>query len=80
MRGDPGDDGCGDSARVVDGIGVVTGQDPDEIAAVWADVLAHRGDLRDVALAARGRLGRDRMLEDYRAVLTSLLQAERAAA
>ena len=70
----------GDSARVVDGIGAVTGQDPDEIAAVWADVLAQRGDLRDVALAARGRLGRDRMIEDYRAVLTSLLQRERAAA
>ena len=70
----------GDSARVVDRIGVVTGQDPDEIAAVWEDVLAHRGELRDVALEARGRLGRDRMIADYRAVLTSLLRRERAAA
>ena len=70
----------GDSARVVRGIGAVTGQDPDEIAAVWAAVLSKRGDLRDAALSARGRHGRERMIEDSRAVVTSLLQRERAAA
>ena len=70
----------GDAAREVEGIGLVTSHDPDEIAGAWEDVLARRPVLRDAALAARPRLGRDRMIEDYRGAIDSLLGAERAAA
>ncbi|GAA2001040.1 glycosyltransferase [Microbacterium ulmi] len=70
----------GDSARQVEGIGAVTSHDPDEIAATWEHVLAHRAAYRDAAFAARPRLGRDRMIDEYRDALDALLQVERAAA
>lgn len=70
----------GDSAREVEGIGVVTPHDPDAIAATWDEVLLRREELRDAALAARPRLGRDRMIGQYRAVVDDLLREEQAAA
>ncbi len=70
----------GDSAREVEGIGLVTSDDPVQIASCWDAVLEHRGELRAVALAARPRLGRDRMIDEYRVVVGSLLQGELAAA
>lgn len=70
----------GDAARHVEGTGMVTPHDADEIAAAWEHVLAHRAGFRDAALAARPRLGRDRMIGEYRAAIDGLLQVERAAA
>ncbi|MET0829646.1 MAG: glycosyltransferase [Microbacterium sp.] len=70
----------GDSARQVHGIGVVTSHDHDEIAAAWQSVLENREDLRATALSARPRIGRDRMISEYRAAVHGLLQIESAAA
>jgi glycosyltransferase involved in cell wall biosynthesis len=70
----------GDSAREVEGIGIVTSQDAGDIAAAWEHVLQHRAILRPAALAARPRLGRERMIADYRAVLGDLLEREQLAA
>lgn len=62
----------GDSARQVEGIGIVTAHDEHDISESWSAVLDHRGYLRAAALAARPRLGRDRMLDEYRAALEGL--------
>lgn len=66
----------GDAAQVVAGMGLVTPHDPHAIAAAWAKVIARRPDYRAAALAARPRLGAERMLADYRGVIDGL--AERA--
>jgi glycosyltransferase involved in cell wall biosynthesis len=66
----------GDAARVVAGIGLVTPHDADAIAAAWTKVIARRPDYRAAALAARSRLGSDRMLDAYRGAIDGL--AERA--
>jgi len=70
----------GDSALTVEGIGFVTTPDPVHIAAIWEHVLAHRSELRDRALAARARMGRERMIADYAEAVTSLTGRNRAAA
>lgn len=70
----------GDAPTIVAGIGVVTPRDAVSIAAAWTRVLAERPTLRAAALAARPRLDRARMVEDYRAAVSSLTAvAERAA-
>ena len=61
-------------------IGFVTAQHELDIAGVWHDVLSRRGELRRAALAARPRLGRDRMLADYRSAIETIQRAERLAA
>lgn len=63
----------GDAARRIAGIGVVTTHDETDIAAAWDAVLSRRPQLRDAALAARERFGRDRMVEDYRSVVDDLV-------
>ena len=70
----------GDSARQVRGMGIVTPHDHDQIAAVWQSVLENRTHLRAMALAARPRLRRDRMINEYRTAVESLLHIESAAA
>ncbi|TQJ31712.1 glycosyltransferase [Microbacterium sp. SLBN-146] len=70
----------GDSAREVDGFGLVTAHDPEEIASAWEHVLTRRSAFRDAAIAARPRLGRERMLDDYRAAMDDLLVTRRIAA
>ena len=70
----------GDAARQVEGIGVVTRNDPDEIVGAWEVVLDHRDEFRAAALAARPRLGRDRMIDEYRSTVGDMLQVESAAA
>lgn len=70
----------GDAAQVVAGIGLVTPHDPDAIAAAWAKVIARRRDYRAAALAARPRLGADRMLDAYRGVIDGLAERRVAAA
>lgn len=70
----------GDSALTVEGIGVVTAQDAVDIALTWEGVLDRRSELRPLALASRARLGRDRMISDYHAVVDSLLERNEAAA
>jgi glycosyltransferase involved in cell wall biosynthesis len=70
----------GDAARVVAGFGVVTARDEAAIVAAWDDVLERRTMLRAAALAARGRLDRRRMIDDYRGAITGLLQPAALAA
>lgn len=70
----------GDSARVVDGIGVVTNHEADDIALAWEDVLERRTTFRRIALAARPRIGREQMISRYRTVVGQLAQVERVAA
>lgn len=70
----------GDSARHVDGIGLVTPHDPDGVSAAWESVLEDREQYRGRALASRARIGRDRMVDQYRSAVQELLQVERAAA
>ena len=70
----------GDSALTVDGIGFVTTHDASEIAATWDAALARRAELRELSLAARPRLGRERMLAGYADIVSELLGRERAAA
>ncbi|MGY4857265.1 glycosyltransferase [Cryobacterium sp. AP23] len=70
----------GDSAITVRGIGFVTAHDPATIAATWDGVLHRRPELRNLSLSARARFGRQRMLDDYAAVVSRLLGSNRAAA
>ena len=70
----------GDAGRQVEGFGVVTSHDPEQISAAWESVLASREDFRAMAVAARARLGRDRMIDEYRSAVNGLLRVERAAA
>lgn len=72
--------GIGDAPRIVDGIGIVTSHDPHQIASTWEHVLDERDAFRGRALAARPRLGRDRMIAEYRSTLNLLLQREQVAA
>ncbi|APF32985.1 glycosyltransferase [Microbacterium paludicola] len=59
----------GDAARLVEGIGIVTPRDPDAVAAGWRRAALEREGLAAAALAARNRLGRDRMIAEYAAVI-----------
>lgn len=70
----------GDAARQIEGFGIVTTHRPDEIAAAWDAALADRSAGREAALAARGRLGRDRMIAEYAGAINQLLCVEEAAA
>jgi len=63
----------GDAARMVAGFGLVTPRDAAAIAAAWDDALCRRGELRRAALAARTRIDRKRMVDDYRGAISSLL-------
>lgn len=70
----------GDAARMIDGFGLVTARTPESIVEAWGDALALRPALRSAALAARGRLDRRRMIDDYRGAITGLLLADALAA
>jgi glycosyltransferase involved in cell wall biosynthesis len=70
----------GDSARTVEGVGRVTSHDPADIAATWDAVLDQRSGLRIRSLAARPRLGRQRMIAEYADVVRGILDAGRVAA
>lgn len=70
----------GDSALTVNGIGFVTAQDPADIVTTWHGVLERRAELRELSLAARERIGRDRMIGEYAGVVDTLLESNRAAA
>jgi glycosyltransferase involved in cell wall biosynthesis len=54
--------------------------EPADIAAMWETVVEQRLDLRELALSARDRFGRDRMIADYAAVVSGLLGINEAAA
>lgn len=66
----------GDSARIVEGIGFVTGFDAGEIAATWIEAAARRAELANALTAARPRFSHVRMLTGYATVLEG---AERGA-
>lgn len=70
----------GDAAAQIEGFGVVTAADADAIASAWRSILEHRRALRRLALAARPRLDRARMIGDYDEVSRALLRLEEAAA
>ncbi|MCL1872461.1 MAG: glycosyltransferase [Promicromonosporaceae bacterium] len=59
----------GDSARIVAGIGFVTGFDPAEIAETWIEAAARRRELTPALAAARARFSHVRMLAGYTSVL-----------
>jgi glycosyltransferase involved in cell wall biosynthesis len=59
----------GDSARIVEGIGFVTGYDAGEIAAAWSEAAARRAELAHALEAARPRFSHLRMLSAYAGVL-----------
>ncbi len=60
--------------------GLVTARDVDAIAEAWGDALALRPALRGAALAARGRLDRRRMIDEYRGAIAGLLLRDAIAA
>ncbi|QAY71777.1 glycosyltransferase [Xylanimonas protaetiae] len=62
----------GDSARIVEGIGFVTGFDAAEIAATWIEATARRGELAGALTAARPRFSHVRMLTGYATVLETV--------
>ncbi|MCZ4069037.1 glycosyltransferase [Microbacterium sp. H37-C3] len=70
----------GDAARLVEGIGIVTPRDPDAIAAGWGRAVEERVAFGGAALAARDRLGRDRMITEYGAVIADQVAGLRIAA
>ncbi|WP_295780421.1 glycosyltransferase [uncultured Microbacterium sp.] len=70
----------GDAARMVAGFGLVTVRDEDAIARAWGDALSRRPAMRAAAIAARGRLDRRRMIDDYRAAISGLLLSDALAA
>ncbi|MFB7894265.1 glycosyltransferase [Microbacterium sp. NPDC056044] len=70
----------GDAARSVEGFGLVTPRDPDDIASAWEQVLVDRARYRDAALAARPALSRGRMVDEYRLVIEGLADRRRLAA
>ncbi|QAY64935.1 glycosyltransferase [Xylanimonas allomyrinae] len=55
----------GDSARIVEGIGFVTGFDPAEIAETWIQAAARRDDLGPALTRVRPRFSHVRMLAGY---------------
>jgi glycosyltransferase involved in cell wall biosynthesis len=59
----------GDSARIVHGIGFVTGYSPAEIAATWTEAAARRAELGNALTAARPRFSHVRMLSAYSGVI-----------
>jgi glycosyltransferase involved in cell wall biosynthesis len=59
----------GDSARIVDRIGFVTGSSPAEIAATWSEAAARRGELMGALTAARSGFSHLRMLAGYASVI-----------
>ncbi|PZR52684.1 glycosyl transferase family 1 [Xylanimonas oleitrophica] len=59
----------GDSARIVDGIGFVTGFDPAEIAETWIEAAARRDELTAALTKARPRFSHVRMLAGYASVI-----------
>ncbi|GAB2450866.1 glycosyltransferase [Xylanimonas ulmi] len=59
----------GDSARIVEGIGFVTGFDPVEIAEAWIQAAACRAELRPALSRVRPRFSHVRMLSGYSSVL-----------
>jgi glycosyltransferase involved in cell wall biosynthesis len=63
----------GDAAQVVAGIGVVTAHRATDIAGAWREVLADRSARRAIALAARPRLDRARMIAEYRGFLDDIV-------
>ncbi|WZH35389.1 MAG: glycosyltransferase [Microbacterium enclense] len=70
----------GDAARVVQGFGLVTTRDADDIAGAWELALGNRLSLRSAAIRARGQLDRRRMVEDYRGAISGLLMRDELAA
>ncbi len=70
----------GDAARLVEGFGLVTAREVEEIVEAWGDALALGPALRAAALAARGRMDRGRMIADYRTTVEGLLVSRMLAA
>ncbi len=70
----------GDAARQIEGFGVVTPRDPALIADAWSRVLESRPQFERAALLARPRLGRERMVREYGAIVLGQRRALRLAA
>ncbi|ROS76641.1 glycosyltransferase [Cellulomonas sp. PhB143] len=63
----------GDCASLVDGIGLVVGRDPAEVAAAWAQAAARRDGLARALETSRPRFSRTRMTSAYALLLESVV-------
>jgi glycosyltransferase involved in cell wall biosynthesis len=59
----------GDCAAIVAGHGLLTGWDPDEIAAAWSEAVARRPEFSPALLRSRARFSQSRMTTAYSALL-----------
>ncbi|GAA4835394.1 hypothetical protein GCM10023221_10470 [Luteimicrobium xylanilyticum] len=59
----------GDSARIVEGIGLVVARDPHAVAAGWAEGAARRDELTPALVRSRPRFSRTRMVAAYAGVV-----------
>ncbi|CAM3394599.1 glycosyltransferase [Isoptericola cucumis] len=59
----------GDAARIVDGVGLVTTFEPDQIADAWVEAAARRDELGRAMVSARPRFSHVRMLSSYAGVV-----------
>ncbi|MEK8225894.1 glycosyltransferase [Oerskovia sp. M15] len=59
----------GDSASIVDGIGLVTSTDPMEISAAWVEAASRRDELGLALLRSRPRFSHTRMIAGYSTVI-----------
>jgi glycosyltransferase involved in cell wall biosynthesis len=59
----------GDCASLVAGHGLLTGWDPDEVAAAWSEAIARRAEFAPALLRARFRFSESRMTAAYAALV-----------
>ncbi|GAA3450857.1 hypothetical protein GCM10018962_26900 [Dactylosporangium matsuzakiense] len=59
----------GDTAQIVNGIGLITPPEPDAIATTWSEAIDRRAELTPHLLASRERFSHTRMIASYAAVI-----------
>ncbi|MFI5911451.1 glycosyltransferase [Dactylosporangium sp. NPDC051541] len=59
----------GDTARIVDGIGLITAPEPDAIAAAWSEAVDRRAQFTPRLLGSRERFSHTRMIASYATVI-----------
>ena len=70
----------GDAARLIEGLGIVTERHPSAVAAGWIRAVAGRERFARNAMQARRRIGRERMVLEYGAVIDAQRHSRRLAA
>jgi glycosyltransferase involved in cell wall biosynthesis len=59
----------GDCAAIVDGHGLTTSHDPDEISAAWSEAIGRRAEFEPALFASRARFSQTRMIASYSALI-----------